>query len=220
MSKIAGAEHVAIGADLGGRIRAAKPVSSAGDMPSLLSKLACLGLDTHELENLAYRNFLRFWRDAWDDYRQIPPLDWRPLRARSLSDNPEDDALFDRLSSTGRLVCGPGNEGWRFIVTMESQRMPDLIAVRVRAASGGLGAVSVEVTDPKIGTRYGGGACSPDGSRCLISLSHGQATQQPQSISVSLLPITTDEVCLEVLDLVPILSVQTQPAEEDGAVHL
>ena len=202
--EIVGEGHLAFGADLGGGIRAARPVSSAGDLPELLVELSCHGLGREELEALSHGNFLRFWRVAGERYHQVPPLGWRPLLVEWSSDASEDSVLFDRRSSTGRRVCSQGEEGWSFVVTLECEAMPDSLAVRVRAPVGGVAEVSVEISAPDGGQRYGAGACPTDGSRCLIQASASSGTVTSGRFKLSMSARTFERSCLEVLDIVPI----------------
>ena len=202
-----GARHVSLGSDFGGGIHPPKGLFGAGQVPALLDVLQTRRAPSGAIEDLRIGNFLRLWQRAWDAYESIPPLDWRPLLALSVDGRPGALALFDRLRSTGLMIC---RDRWRFggpsFEFRVSDGIPNALAVRIRSCSGGIVDVSVEVSVSESGDgerALGRGACPADGTRCVFSFGgEVPASAQPLRVAVEV-PAGLDG-CIEVQDIVPL----------------
>jgi membrane dipeptidase len=210
--RIMGKGHLAFGADLGSRIRPVRPVTTAGDLQELLRELAALGLDQEELEALSHEDFVRFWERATRGYDQISPLDWRPIRVLGVAEPSSDFVLFDRLSSTGRRICSPAGQEWRFDTTMRLQDGPHEVALRLRASQRGPDGFSVGVVVAAGEATIGRRTCPADGSRCLVGLAKRTEQRAALTLSLSLTAGTKMGMCIEVLDVVPILRLSREGA--------
>ena len=68
-----GPEHVAIGSDWDGIIKAPTGLEGADDLPALRADLAAAGLDAEAVAGISGDNFLRLWREVWAARRLPEP---------------------------------------------------------------------------------------------------------------------------------------------------
>lgn len=176
ISEIVGPEFIALGSDFGSRkMKLIQGVSNPGEVLDLLRTFRRQGVGDLDLDLLASMNALRVIHTADEEYFDIAPLNWRPLRGRPIHPADSSPALYDRLRSTAVTLCEPG-------MSYEFQTDgTDLFAVVLRTLSDNNPAgasinVLVQVStcqDDIIQREF---TCPMDGSRCVMEVFKDLAT--------------------------------------------